>query len=395
MGTTYTGLTGKSKEDFGIGNSRYITFLNVLTNAHIDTSILEYVNVEVSERQNQVKKGDLLFNTSSEVPEEVGMCSVLDENVNNVYLNSFCFGFRIANNNVCPAFLSYLMRGGIGRHMMSILAQGSTRFNLSKRSFCNSKISLPTLPEQTAIANYFTHLDTLISSTSRRLEKLRAVKAAALQTLFPQEGEKEPRVRFKGFCGEWKEVLIGDLGTTYTGLTGKSKEDFGIGNSRYITFLNVLTNAHIDTSILEYVNVEVSERQNQVKKGDLLFNTSSEVPEEVGMCSVLDENVNNVYLNSFCFGFRIANNNVCPAFLSYLMRGGIGRHMMSILAQGSTRFNLSKRSFCNSKISLPTLPEQTAIANYFTHLDDLIASTSRRLDKLRAVKSACLEGMFV
>ena len=56
----------------------------------------------------------------------------------------------------------------------------------------------PSLPEQTAIATFFTHLDTLISSTSRRLEKLRAVKAASLQSMFPQEGEKEPRVRFKG-----------------------------------------------------------------------------------------------------------------------------------------------------------------------------------------------------
>ena len=156
---------------------------------------------------------------------------------------------------------------------------------------------------------------------------------------------KEPKIRFKEFTGEWKTTVIGDIGTTYSGLSGKTKDDFGQGDALYITFLNVLTNAKIDTSILEPVNVCKNEKQNAVRKGDLLFNTSSETPNEVGLCAVIDEDLENVYLNSFCFEFRVAKPNVDPKYITYLMRSPIGRKMMSILAQGATRYNLS--NCCN------------------------------------------------
>ena len=252
------------------------------------------------------------------------------------------------------------------------------------------------MDEENAIASYFTSLDSQISACTSRLASLKQMKAASLQAMFPQEGETVPKIRFKGFEGEWKKVVIGNIGSTYSGLSGKGKEDFGIGEAKYITFLNVLTNAQIDTSILENVDIKESEHQNEVKKGDLFFNTSSETPEEVGMCSVLDEEVDNVYLNSFCFGFRITNSCVYPKYIAYLMRSKVGRRIMSILAQGATRFNLSKKYLCKAEIPIPTsLAEQQAIASYFTSLDHQISLQTQRLEKLKQIKSACLDKMFV
>ena len=397
LGTTYSGLSGKTKEDFGFGDARFVTFLNVLTNAIINTSILEAVCVCEGEHQNEVRRGDLLFNTSSETPEEVGMCAVIDEEQKNVYLNSFCFGFRVTDKNIDPTFIAYLMRSHIGRRIMSILAQGATRYNLSKNSFCKAELLLPkTKAEQQLISKYFTSIDSLIQSTTKKIESLKQVKAASLQSMFPQNGETTPRVRFKGFEGEWKKVLVGKLGTTYSGLSGKSKDDFGISDTRYVTFLNVLTNAIIDTSILETVNICEGEHQNEVKKGDLLFNTSSETPEEVGMCAVMDEELTNVFLNSFCFGFRVTDNNIDSTFIAYLMRSHIGRGLMSILAQGATRYNLSKNSFCKAELLLPKAKkEQSAIAEYFTSLDTQITLQTQHLEKLKQIKSACLDNMFV
>lgn len=246
------------------------------------------------------------------------------------------------------------------------------------------------------VSDYFQHLDSLIQSTTKKIESLKQVKAASLQTMFPQEGETTPRVRFNGFEGEWEKVLVGKMGTTYSGLSGKTKDDFGIGDARFVTFLNVLTNAKIDTSILEAVNVCEGEHQNEVKKGDLLFNTSSETPEEVGMCAVMDEELENVYLNSFCFGFRVTDENIDPACVAYLMRSHIGRRIMSILAQGATRYNLSKNSFCKAELILPkTKEEQNAIAGYFTNLDSQITLQTQLLEKLKQIKSACLDNMFV
>lgn len=250
--------------------------------------------------------------------------------------------------------------------------------------------------EQQIIASYFTSLDSQISASTSRLASLKQTKAASMQAMFPQEGETMPKVRFKGFDGEWKNVVIGEIGQTYSGLSGKVKEDFGIGESRYITFLNVLTNPQIDINKFERVIIKESEHQNKVQKGDLFFNTSSETPEEVGMCSVLEKEVNNVYLNSFCFGFRLNDNNIYPSYIAYLMRSDIGRHTMAILAQGATRYNLSKNNFCKIEIPVPTnIREQQTIADFFTNLDLQISLHAKRLEKLKHIKAACLEKMFV
>lgn len=294
-------------------------------------------------------------------------------------------------NNV-PKYIYYMYHTiGIEKY-----STGSGVPTLNRNDVHDIIIYCPSIAEQQSIADYFTNLDSLIQSTTKKIESLKQVKAASLQSMFPQEGETTPRVRFKGFEGEWEKVLIGNMGVTYSGLSGKTKDDFGFGEARFITFLNVLTNAKIDTSILEPVNVNGDEHQNEVRKGDLLFNTSSETPEEVGMCAVMDEILENVYLNSFCFGFRVTDNNIDPTCVAYMMRSHIGRRIMSILAQGATRYNLSKNSFCKAVLVLPkNIAEQRAIASYFTTLDRQITLQSQRLEKLKQIKAACLDNMFV
>ena len=269
--------------------------------------------------------------------------------------------------------------------------------HISPSDIKNFVLSISVSDDETKlVSDYFQHLDALIQLTTKKIESLKQVKAASLQSMFPQEGDTTPRVRFKGFEGEWEKVLVGKIGVTYSGLSGKTKDDFGIGDARFITFLNVLTNAKIDTSILEPVNVNGGEHQNEVNKGDLLFNTSSETPEEVGMCAVMDEELENVYLNSFCFGFRVTDNNIDSTCVAYMMRSHIGRRIMSILAQGATRYNLSKNSFCKAVLDIPkNIAEQRAIASYFTTLDRQITLQSQRLEKLKKIKAACLDNMFV
>ena len=317
--------------------------------------------------------------------------------VENLYLNSFCFGFRPYAGTIDPEFMAYLMRGQIGRSFMKILAQGATRFILSKNRLCEATIPAPSCKEeQRQIAEYFGQLDSLIEATGKKITSLKQTKQACMQQMFPAEGETTPRVRFKGFEGVWQLRKIGELGTTYSGLSGKSKADFGLGSAQYITFLNVLTNAHIDTTIFESVNIKPGEKQNKVVKGDILFNTSSETPEEVGYCSVLMNDIDNLYLNSFCFGFRPYAGTINPEFMVYLMRGQIGRSIMKILAQGATRYNLSKNRLCEVTIPIPANDdEQQQIAAFFSNMDKQIRIQEQRLEKLKRIKTACLENMFV
>lgn len=276
------------------------------------------------------------------------------------------------------------------------LTQGTKQQSYNASIIKQITLNLPSVQEQEQLVSFLSSLDTLIKTTSKKIDSLKQIKVASLQSMFPQEGETKPRVRFKEFEGDWEKTIVGNLGATYSGLSGKTKDDFGQGYAKFVTFLNVLTNAIIDTSILEPVKVSKGEHQNEVKKGDLLFNTSSETPEEVGMCAVMDEELENVYLNSFCFGFRITDKNIDPTFIAYLMRSHIGRKIMSILAQGATRYNLSKNNFCKTELLLPkSKAEQAAIGNYFSSLDKQITLQTQRLEKLKQIKSACLDNMFV
>ena len=313
-----------------------------------------------------------------------------------VYFAGFLIRTRL-NENVDKDYVFYSTLTDKYAKYIRLVSQRSGQPGVNIEELKGYTFNLPCdKAEQQSIASYFQHLDALIQSTTKKIESLKQVKAASLQSMFPQEGETTPRVRFKGFEGEWEKVLIGKMGVTYSGLSGKTKDDFGFGEARFITFLNVLTNAKIDTSILEPVNVNRDEHQNEVRKGDLLFNTSSETPEEVGMCAVMDEKLENVYLNSFCFGFRVTDNNIDPTCVAYMMRSHIGRRIMSILAQGATRYNLSKNSFCKAVLVLPkNIAEQRAIASYFTTLDRQITLQTQRLEKLKQIKAACLDKMFV
>ena len=368
------------------------------SNVNEDTFITSEEDVFVEEGCVNIplaNDGDILITAANGSPRLVGKHAVIETNGSKMAPG----GFMVLAMTDEPYFLNTCMSSPWYKKFLKTGVAGGNGAigNLNKTSLSESMFYIPTdKVERDSLASYFQHLDNLILSTTKKIESLKQVKAASLQSMFPQEGETVPRVRFKGFNGEWEKVFVGKMGTTYSGLSGKTKDDFVIGNARFITFLNVLSNAIIDTSILESVNVSEGEHQNEVRKGDLLFNTSSETPEEVGMCAVMDKDLKNVYLNSFCFGFRITDANIDSTFIAHLMRSHIGRRIMSILAQGATRYNLSKNSFCNTELLLPrTKEEQHQIANYFTSLDSQITLHTQRLKKLKQIKSACLDYMFV
>jgi len=193
----------------------------------------------------------------------------------------------------------------------------------------------------------------------------------------------------------WTEKTFAELGYTYTGLSGKNKVAFGSGEP-YIPYMNVFSNESVDPGAFEYVQIKKGERQNTVTVGDALFTTSSETPEEVGMSSVLTEDVGTVYLNSFCFGLRFYKpSDFDPKFLSYALRSERIRKQMLIAAQGSTRHNLSKQNFNRMKLRYPTdTKEQSRIAAVLTAADEAITVSRALVDKYAAVKQGLMQGLL-
>ena len=266
---------------------------------------------------------------------------------------------------------------------------GGTVSRLYNNNLKGALVAVPPLPEQRKIAAALSDVDEYIEAIGRLVEKKRAVKQGAMQELLT--GKK----RLAGFKGEWVAKKIERIGSFYTGLTGKSGDDFGRGESKYITFLNVLSNVVIDLTILEQVDVKNGEKQNSVCKGDVFFNTSSETPEEVGYCSVLNDDVVDVYLNSFCFGFHITDKNVSGHFLAYWFRTSLGRALMTFLAQGSTRYNLPKDAFKKTSIVIPsTLVEQNAIIDVLSDMDAEIAALEEKKSKVEAIKAGMMQELL-
>lgn len=143
-----------------------------------------YVMVTDNENQNRVQYGDVLFTTSSETPEEVGTTSVLLSQVDELYLNSFCFGLRLIDfNTLLPEFAAYYFRGLYFRTILKTLAQGATRFNLSKSSLLKNIIVLPNIEIQRNISNILLSIDKIIELQKQKLTKIKNQQKSLMQLL--------------------------------------------------------------------------------------------------------------------------------------------------------------------------------------------------------------------
>ncbi|MCY9670573.1 restriction endonuclease subunit S [Paenibacillus alginolyticus] len=300
----------------------------------------------------------------------------------------------IPSTQLYPLFMDYCLRRDETIIQMNNLSYGVTDFRkrLYWDSFINVMCRIPSVPEQERITAFITNLDKLITLHQRKYDKLVIVKKSMLEKMFPKDGANVPEIRFSGFTDDWEQRELGELGETYTGLSGKTKDDFGHGNGKFVTYMNVYSNPIAKLSLTE--PIEVDSKQNEVRFGDVFFTTSSEIPEEVGMSSVWLENSNNTYLNSFCFGYRPIEK-LDHYYLAYMLRSSCVRGKITFLAQGISRYNISKNKLMGIDIPIPNIEEQAQIGGFFKRLDNLITLHRSKLEKLKNIKKAMLEKMFV
>lgn len=170
---------------------------------------------------------------------------------------------------------------------------------------------------------------------------------------------------------------LGEIGFLFGGLTGKTKKDFtDNGNAKFVQYTNIYNNRAVDFSNLGNVSVGENERQNAIQYGDILITCSSETLRDCGMTSaVLNHPAGNVYLNSFCFGWR-SNGTVdlMPQFMSYLMRSRSCRKQIIKTANGVTRFNVSKSAFKQIELPVPSLATQERVVDILDRFDALTTS---------------------
>ena len=260
-------------------------------------------------------------------------------------------------------------------------AQGTKQQNLSYDILEKFKISYPNVKEQDKLNLFFSLIDKRISTQNKIIDKLQSLIKGLNNSLYSQYSH---------------EVLtsFAKLGISYSGLSGKSAQDFGSGKP-FITYLNVYSNNIINDKDFQYVSIKDGEKQNVVEYGDVLFTLSSETPEEVGIGSVY-LGKEKVYLNSFCFGIHIINTEVVfSPYLSYYVSSTPFRKFIYPYAQGSTRFNLCKADFEKASIKLPSLENQRRIYSVLCHITSKVETEKSLLDFYNAQKQYLLRQMFI
>lgn len=346
------------------------------------------VKKEYARLKCPVKKGSIIISRMN-TPQLVGACGYVAEDAKGYFLPDRLW--QVINSKPEKydfRWLNYLLNQYRYKNAIHAVATGTSNSmkNISKERLLEIRIPRPSIEEQKFIVKAISDIEALIYDLEKLIKKKQNIFTGTMQSLL------SGKIRISDSL--WEKYVIGDIGDFYSGLTGKQKDDFGKGNARYITFLNVLNNTVIDISKLESVQVNKDEYQNEVLKGDLFFNTSSETPEEVGMCAVLMDSIRNTYLNSFCFGFRLKTKKVYALFFSYYFNSQEGRKIMRVLAQGATRFNLSKDYFSQTEIELPPYEDQVEIAQTLADMEGDILSLEKKCLKYKAIKQGMMEELL-
>lgn len=386
LGETYTGLSGKSKEDFGHGTAKFITYMNVYSNPVSDPEGTDLI--EVDNRQNTVRKGDVLFTTSSETPEEVGMSSVVFESIENTYLNSFCFGYRpkIEFNNF---YLAFLLRSGGFRKNIIFLAQGISRYNISKNAVMNIPIPIPAKEEQEAIGDFFKHLDALLTLHQRKYEKLLNIKKSMLEKMFLKEGEVVPEIRFKGFTGAWEQRKLGELSDIIGGGTPSTgNSTYWDGNINWYSPAEISNQIFLSASQRKISELGYSSCSAKIlPKGTVLFTSRA----GIGKTAILaEEGCTNQGFQSI-----VPHTNELDSYFIFSRTSELKKYG-EVVGAGSTFVEVSGKQMAAMTLMMPpSINEQKVIGSFFKRLDTLLTLHQRKLEMLKNVKQAFLEKMFV
>lgn len=280
-----------------------------------------------------------------------------------------------------------LIRANINQYATGAAQPGISVTNV------NSQLTLnyPIYEEQKAIGKYFTSLDSQISASTSRLTSLKQMKAASLQAMFPQEGENVPKIRFKGFEGEWKKVKLNEC-------LEISKErningEYGINEVLSVSDeegvmnqIKLLGRSFAGKSVTNYKVL----RTNQV--------VYTKSPLKAKPYGIIKVNKGDTGIVSVLYAVYDVKVNTNPDYIHYYFDPTfrINNYLLPLINKGAKNtMNISDEVSLQGYISLPSLAEQQAIASYFTSLDRQISLQSQRLEKLKQIKSACLDKMFV
>lgn len=386
---TFSKGTGYSKTDLCKEGNPIILYGRMYTKYE---SVIDTVDTFVIPKNNSVYStgGEVIIPGSGESPEDISVASTV-KNAGVILggdLNILKFDTKLYD----PTFMAMAITYSPTRMQLSVFAQGKTIVHLRNSEIAKGHIYFPHIEEQKIIARYVSSLDTQISSVSSRLASLKQVKEASLQAMFPQKGETVPKIRFKGFEGEW---VNGRLGEFLDISAEKNLDDkYGINevlsvsdDEGVVNQIKLLGRSYAGKSVTNY---------NVLRPNQIVYTKSPLKAKPYGIVKV---NEGETGIVSVLYAVYSAKEGVSSKYIHYYFEPTfrINKYLLPLINKGAKNtMNISDEAFLQGSIMIPPmLEEQQHIASYFTSLDKQIALQTQRLEKLRQIKAACLDKMFV
>lgn len=282
----------------------------------------------------------------------------------------------------------------INKYLVPLVNKGAKNtMNISDEMSLNGKITKPvTICEQQAICSYFDKVDELISTASSRLASLKQVKEASLQAMFPQKGGTVPKIRFKGFEGEWKKVKLSSFAKRIKRKNSCMESTLALTIASALGLVSqndYFNNSVVGANIRNYY---------LLKRGEFAYNKSYSNGYPFGSVKRLDRYEQGI-LSTLYIVFTI-DDSISSDYLTHFFDTTLWHKDVAERAAEGARnhglLNISAEDFLDIAIWKPrSIEEQQQIASYFTSLDKQITLQTQRLEKLKQIKAACLDKMFV
>ena len=347
-------------------------------------------------KDNNVVENDVFFTPTSETADDIGHVMVIEETLENTVYSYHLMRFRPFVGKMYKTFPNYGFATNCVRTQMSVLAQGVQRFVLSKGQFESINVAIPKFEEQGKIAVFMGNIDNLITLHQRKYDKLVAVKKSLLEKMFPSDGETVPKIRFRGFSDAWEQRKLSELTSMHAriGWQNLRTSEF-LKNGDYMLITGTdFDDGAINYSTCHYVDRERYEQDKniQIRNGSILITKDG----TLGKVAYVQGLSMPATLNAGVFNVQIKDSNLVDE--KYLFQYLKAPYLMDYVgkkATGGTIKHLNQNILVDFPIFMPKKSEQIMIGAYYQQLDNLITLHQRQLEKLKNIKSALLEKMFV
>jgi type I restriction enzyme, S subunit len=387
LGEFKNGLN-KSKEDFGHGFP-FVNLMDVFGKDIVKNEKFDLVNANEKDLQlYNLKQGDVLFIRSSVKREGVGETVLVLNDLLHTTYSGFLIRFREKRDNLELFYKKYCFKTETFRNSLLALSTTSANTNINQESLNTLKINIPSKPEQEKIASFLTAVDVKIEQLTCKEKLLEKYKKSVLQKLFSQE------LRFKADDGsefpEWEEKRLGEIATRKT-----------VKNKECNTNVLTISAQYGLISQLEFFNKSVSAKDITgyylLEKGDFAYNKSYSNGYPMGAIKSLNRYDKGVVSTLYiCFYF---NENINLSFMEQYFEMGMQNEEIEKVAQEGARnhglLNIGLENFFSITIHLPSLPEQTKIANFLSAIDKKLLHVKAQLEQTQQFKKALLQQMFV